>query len=203
MNRKVKRNILLLVCVLLVGGCAELGQYGSKSENLLEAGISDYLLSCLNDTYDLGAEEFTVNFKEAEEGLRTGNDLDELRFVCLSLHARAEYKQFKMGTEVLEQYIVEHPDSPEDIHGFRILVDRLDREIMSKWSAWKSLLEEKDELKVKVESSRGKIEQDEVLIEELQKEHEQDQVLILELQKQIEQLKNIENIIKSRETEQK
>ena len=202
MNQKVKKNILLFVCVLLVGGCAELGQYGAKSDNLLEPVITDYLLSCLNDTFDLGTEEFAVNFREAEDGLRTGNDLDKLRFVCLSLHANAEYKQFKMGTKVLEQYIAEHPDSPDAIQGFRIVVDRLDKEIMSKWSAWKSLLEEKDELKVKVESSRGKIEQDEVLIEELQKEHEQDQILILELQKQIEQLKNIENIIKSRETEQ-
>jgi cell division septum initiation protein DivIVA len=45
--------------------------------------------------------------------------------------------------------------------------------MMTKWSAWKSLLDEK---------------------KELMEENE-------ELQKQIEQLKNIENIIKSREPE--
>ncbi|MDH3783671.1 MAG: hypothetical protein OES33_13210, partial [Desulfobulbaceae bacterium] len=109
-------------------------------------------------------------------------------FICLSLHAKADYRQFKQGTRVLEQYVTEHPESPSEIKGLQILVDRLDIEIITKWSAWKSLLEENDELKVKVESSRGKL--------------EQNQVLIGELQNQIEQLKNIENIIKSRETEQ-
>ena len=128
--------------------------------------------------------------------------MDKLRFICLSLHAKADYKQFKQGANNLEQYIAEHPDSSGDIQGLKILVDRLDNEIMSKWSAWKSLLEEKDELKVKVESSRGKIEQNQILMEDLQRQHEQDQVLIEELQTQVEQLKNIENIIKKRETEQ-
>ncbi len=71
------------------------------------------------------------------------------------------------------KYIVEHPNSPDDIQGFQILVNRLDVEMMTKWSAWKSLLEDKKELMAEIE----------------------------ELQKQIEQLKNIENIIKSREPE--
>jgi hypothetical protein len=124
----------------------------------------------------------------AEDSLQRGNDLDKLNFICLSLHAKADYRQFKQGTRVLEQYVSEHPESPSEIKGLQILVDRLDIEIITKWSAWKSLLEENDELKVKVESSRGKL--------------EQNQVLIGELQNQIEQLKNIENIIKSRETEQ-
>ena len=60
-----------------------------------------------------------------------------------------------------------------------MLVDRLDEEIVNRWSAWKSLLNDKKELKAKVESLK---------------------VTIEEQQKQIDQLKNIENIIKSRET---
>jgi hypothetical protein len=156
----------------------------------------------LNDIHDIGPEEFSANFKMAEDSITMGNDRDKLNFICLSLHAKADYRQFKQGTRVLEQYIVEHPDSPGDIQGFQILIDRLDKEIITKWSAWKSLLEENDELKVKVESSRGKLEQDRVLIEKMQKQLVQDQALILELQNQIEQLKNIETIIKSRETEQ-
>ena len=144
----------------------------------------------------------SANFKMAEDVLLRGNDLDKLNFICLSLHAKADYRQFKQGTRVLEQYVTEHPESQSDIKGLQILVDRLDKEIITKWSAWKSLLEENDELKAKVESSRGKLAQDQVLIEKLQKQLAQDQVLIGELQNQIEQLKNIENIIKSRETEQ-
>ena len=202
MNLIVKRNILLFVCVLLLGGCAELRQYNSEPVNLREPTVTDYLLSCLNDTHKMEAEEFSANFETAEDSLQGGNDLDKLRFICLSLHAKADYKQFKQGANNLEQYIAEHPDSSGDIQGLKILVDRLDNEILSKWSAWKSLLEEKDELKVKVESSRGKIEQNQILMEDLQRQHEQDQVLIEELQTQVEQLKNIENIIKKRETEQ-
>jgi hypothetical protein len=200
MNKIVKRNILLVVCVLLLGGCVGSGPYNSDSVNLPEPDDTDsvnlpepddtdYLLSCLNDMHDIGPEEFSANFQMAENTLQRGNDPDKLRFICLSLHAKADYKQFKEGTKVLEQYIAEHPGSPESIQGFQILVNRLDKEMVTKWSAWKSLLEENDALKAKVESLRVK--------------REQDQVFIEELQKQIEQLKNIENIIKSRETEQK
>jgi len=202
MSQIVKKNILLFVCVLLLGGCAELRPYSPESAGLREPKVTDFLLSCLNDIHDIGSEEFSANFKMAEDSLQRGNDLDKLNFICLSLHAKADYRQFKQGTRVLEQYVTEHPESPSDIKGLQILVDRLDIEIITKWSAWKSLLEENDELKTKVESSRGKLEQDQVLIEKLQKQLAQDQVLIGELQNQIEQLKNIENIIKSRETEQ-
>ena len=174
MNQMVIRNILLLVCILLMGGCAELSQYSSGSGDIREPNVTNYLLSCLNDIQDIGPEEFATNFEMAEDGLQRGRNLDKLRFICLSLHADADYQQFKQGTKVLEQYIAEHPNSPDDIQGFQILVDRLDVEIMTKWSAWKSLREDKEELTAEIE----------------------------ELQKQIEQLKNIENIIKSRETEQ-
>jgi len=188
MNQVVKKNIVLLVCILLLGGCAELRQSGSGSGNLYEPNDIHYILSCLNSVQHLEPEEFAANFEMAEAGLQDGRDQDTLRFICLSLHAKADYKQFKQGMTMLEQYIVEHPDSPDDMQGFKILADRLDEEMMDKWSAWKSLLEDKKELTAEVEA--------------LQRKFEKDQILIEELQKQIEQLKNIENIIKSRETEQ-
>ena len=165
-----------------------MNQYSSGSGDIREPNVTNYLLSCLNDIQDIGPEEFAANFEMAENGLQRGRDQDKLRFICLSLHAGADYQQFKEGTKVLEQYIAEHPNSPDDIQGFQILVNRLDVEMMTKWSAWKSLLEDKKELIAEVDSLQEKLEQDQVLIEELQT--------------QIEQLKNIENIIKSRETEQ-
>ena len=90
-------------------------------------------------------------------------------------------KKFKHGSNVLKQYFVEHPDLGKDLQGIRILIDRLDDEIMNRWSVWKSLLNDKKELNVEVESLKVKID---------------------EQQKQIDQLKNIENIIKSREAKQ-
>jgi hypothetical protein len=188
MKQTMKRNILLLVCILLLGGCADLRHSGSGSGNLIKQDDTYYLLSCLNDIQNIEPEDFAANFEMAEAELQYGSDQDTLRFICLSLHAKADYKQFKQGTKVLEQFIAKHPESPDDIQGFQILVDRIDEEIINKWSAWKSLLEDKKELKTEVESLQGNLEEDQIVIEELQK--------------QIEQLKNIENIIKSRETEQ-
>jgi hypothetical protein len=217
MNHVVKKNILLLVCVLLLTGCAELRQqFGSKPEgsaelsqqqgfkpegsaelsqqqgfkpfSLNEKNFADHLLSCLNDIYDIDPKEFAVIFERAENRLQYGRDQDKLRFICLSLHPKAEHKQFKQGTKVLEQYIAQHPDSGGEIQGLRVLIDRLDMEIQTKWSAWKSLQKDNEALTAEVKS--------------LQEKHDKDQVLIEELQKQIEQLKNIENIIKSREPEQ-
>ena len=114
----------------------------------------------------------------AEEALKQERKLDMLRFICLSLNEKADYKQFKHGTEAFDQFLVDFPESGDDMHGLRILVNQLDEEILNRWSAWKSLLNDKKELKAEVESLNVKIE---------------------EQQKQIEQLKNIENIIKSRE----
>ena len=178
----------MLICVLLLAGCAELKQYSSASGDIPEPKAVNYLLSCLNEIQGIGPEEFTTTFEKAEADLQRGRNLDKLRFICVSLHADADYQQLKKGTSVLEQYITEQTNSPDDIKGFQILVDRLDVAIMTKWSAWKSLSEDKKALSAEVESLQEKLEQDEVLIEELQK--------------QIEQLKNIENIIESRETDQ-
>ena len=61
---------------------------------------------------------------------------------------------------------------------------------VNRWSAWKSLLNDKKELKAEVESLR----------KELKAKIESLNITVEEQQKQIEQLKNIENIIKSRET---
>jgi hypothetical protein len=193
MNQMVKRIIILLGLFLLLGGCAELLQHRAEPErvepeSLPKADFTNHILSCLNDTYDIGPEEFAAKFETAEERLQYGRDQDKLRFICLSLHPKAEYKQLKQGTIVLEQYIAKNPDSAGDIQGLQVLLDRLDMEIKTKWSAWKSLQKDNEALTTEVKS--------------LQEKHDKDQVLIEELHKQIEQLKNIENIIKSRETEQ-
>ena len=189
MNQNVKINILLVVCVFLLGGCAELRQYISKPVDLLEPNVTNYLLSCLNDIQDIGPEEFVDNFKMAEKGLQRGRTRDKLRFICVSLHAKADYKQFKQGTRAFEQYFVEHPNTKNNIHqGFKILLDRLDEEMMNNRSVLKSMDEDKKEFSAEVKSLQGR------LVESQRR--------LVESQKQIEQLKNIENIIESRETEQ-
>lgn len=176
----MKKYIFLLCAVVVLGGCAA---WKPNDWQRLEPIVvlssfgSNYLLSCLNDMQSLERQDFDAQFKMAEAGLKHGRKLDKLRFVCLSLNEKADYKQFKRGVDVLGQYIEDYPDSKEDMQGVQILVNRLDEEIMNRWSAWKSLLKDKEKLSAEVESLK---------------------VRINEQQKQIEQLKNIENIIKSR-----
>lgn len=179
---------LLLVCIVMLNGCAKKQQQPPPPEVDLEPVVvyqslgTNYLLSCLNDSKSIGRGAFDFNFEIAEKELQDGKDTDKLRFICLSFNEKADHKQFKQGLTVLEQYIKEHPDAGEDILGFQVLAERLNQEIMNRWSAWRTLLNDKKKLGAEVESLRFRNE---------------------ELQKQIEDLKNIDDIIKSRETEQR
>ncbi|MHB8789167.1 MAG: coiled-coil domain-containing protein [Desulfobulbaceae bacterium] len=191
----MNKYTLLLVCVVMLGGCAKQQQPPPPPEVALEPIVvyqslgTNYLLSCLHDSKDIGRGAFDFNFEVAEKELQDGKDTDTLRFICLSLNEKADHKQLKRGLEVLEQYIKEHPDAGEDVLGVQILADRLNQEILNRWSAWRTLLNDKKKLSAEVESLSAEA-------ESLRLRNE-------ELQKQIEQLKNIDDIMKSRETEQR
>lgn len=183
----MNKYTLLFVCVVMSGGCAikqqqQLPEVALEPIVVYQSLATNYLLSCLNDSKNIGRGAFDFNFEVAEKELQDGKDTDTLRFICLSLNEKADHKQFKRGLEVLEQYIKEHPNAGEDILGFQVLADRLNQEILNRWSAWRTLLNDKKKLSAEVESLRLRNE---------------------ELQKQIEQLKNIDDIMKSRETEQR
>ncbi len=171
--------------LLLLGGCTAIGPTAVWEDGtLLEPLVvfpsfsNNYLMSCLSETESLDRKEFTAQFEVAEQRLQSGHDMDALRFVCLSFNNLADYKQFKEGVRVLDKYFADHPNLGEDMYGVRVLVERIDEEILNRWSAWKSLLNDKKELTAEVESLK---------------------VRVAEQQKQIEQLKNIEPILKSRE----
>jgi len=200
----MKKYILFLCAISCLGGCTQfkmdicenICKNDSENTRLVEPIVvfpsrdSNYLLSCLGDTQTLKRQDFDSQFKLAASNLPHGQELDKLHFICLSLNEKADYKQFKHGTRILDQYLADHPDSGTDMQGIRLLLARLDEEIINRWSAWKSLLNDKKELKTQVKS----------LKKELKIQVDSLKVTIEEQQKQIEQLKNIENIIKSRET---
>jgi len=199
----MKKYILLFCTISCLGGCAQLKndicknicENDNKNTRLVEPIVvfpsrdSNYLLSCLGDTQSLNRQDFDSQFGLAASNLPHGQELDKLHFICLSLNEKADYKQFKHGTRVLDQYLADHPDSGTDMQGIRLLLARLDEEIINRWSAWKSLLNDKKELRTQVESLKN---ERKIQVNSLK-------VTIKEQQKQIEQLKNIENIIKSRE----
>jgi chromosome segregation ATPase len=193
------RLFLFFLCgSFLLGGCVAANRQTAGLDELLEptvvfrASDSGYILSCLQELGSLHSKEFNAYFSATEARLENGDDEDQLRFICLSLSTKANYKQFKQGEGLLEQYIKEHPDSQKEMAGLRALVDRLDQAKVTRWSSRKKMLDEKEELEAEVAALQARI-------ETLQGEHEQDTVRIKELRNQIEQLKNIENIIKNRE----
>lgn len=177
------KHIFIFCCsLILLGGCVDwrLSEWERlKPIVIVPSFNSNYLLSCLSDMQGLKQEEFNAEYESVEKDLRYDRSLDKLRFVCLSLNEKADYKKFALGKKVLDQYLLDYPESDDDMKGLQILVDRLDEEILNRWSAWKSLLNDKKELKTEVQTLKNRVEAQ---------------------QKQIEQLKNIENIIKSRET---
>ncbi len=193
------RYILLFLCwAFVLSGCVAVNRQSAETNEQLEPTVvfrpaaGSYILSCLEDLSSIRSKEFNDFFQTAEGQLSSGSDEDTLRFICLSLSVKANYKQFKQGTEALEQYIVDHPDSREEMVGLLGLVGRLDQAKIARWSGRKKMLDEKEELEGEVTTLQTKI-------KTMQTESEQDKVRIQELRNQIEQLKNIENIIKNRE----
>lgn len=191
-------NSFLLCWAVVLSGCVAAERQMLESTEELEPTIvfrpanSSYVLSCLQDLDRIKDKEFNLYFEAAKARLKKGTDEDQLRFICLSLNVNANYEQFKQGTDVLELYIKEHPDSREEMSGLLGLVGRLDQAKVSRWTSRKKMLDEKEELENEVARLQAEV-------ETLQAQAEQDKLRIQELRNQIEQLKNIENIIKNRE----
>lgn len=179
-------------------GCAPLGSNPSIYSGSQEATVvfhpsdSNNLLSCLQESQGLSRGDFTLYYKQVAEKKELGGDAESLRFVCLSLHKYASYNQFKEGLAVFDQYVEEHPDERTSLMGLSLLMKRIKKEKINRWSQRNKLMDEREVLE---DENRELLE----TVAELEKTIEQDQSRISELQKQIEQLKNIENIIKNRE----
>ncbi|HEB68649.1 MAG TPA: hypothetical protein ENI88_03400 [Desulfobulbus sp.] len=194
----MKCTVLILCSAFILGGCVATGRQTAETNEQLEPTVvfrptaGSYILSCLEDLGSLRSKEFNDYFRAAEGQLANGSDEDTLRFICLSLSVKANYKQFKEGSEALDHYIVDHPDDRKEMVGLRGLVSRLDQAKIARWSGRKKMLDEKEELEGEVTTLQEEI-------KKMQAESEQDKVRIQELRNQIEQLKNIENIIKNRE----
>jgi DNA repair exonuclease SbcCD ATPase subunit len=187
-----------LSVVVLLSGCVATGRQPEGPQRAPEPTVvfrpaaGSYILSCLENLGSMRSKEFNSYFATEEAQLENSTDEDRLRFICLSLNIKANYKQFKKGEAVLEQYIKEHPDSHDEMAGLLGLVARLDQAKVTRWSNRKKMIDEKEEMEGEVSVLQEEI-------KALQGECEQDKAKNQELRNQIEQLKNIENIIKNRE----
>lgn len=185
--------VVLSVLFLSIGGCVQSGQHNKGSLSaisptvIFEPSDCSYLLSCVNELQGLKKKKFNHFLEESASRLKGGGDKDTLRFICMSMHSKAGYKQARKGEKLLQQYIDEHPDASGDMKGLLALFSRLNQ-------SRGSLLSGNDSKKIIAE--RDNLAKD---VEDLQLVIKRDQGRIQELQSQIDQLKNIENIIKNRE----
>jgi hypothetical protein len=187
-----KLLVLPVVIFFFISGCVQSGQHkGSRSTVpptvIFEPSDCSYLLSCLNELQGLKKKKFNHFMQESASRLKGGGEKDTLRFICMSMHKKAGYKQARKGEKLLKQYIDEHPDASGDMKGLLTLFRRLNQARGSRQAGndIKKIIVERDELAKEVENLKLMI--------------KRDQGRILELQSQIDQLKNIENIIKNRE----
>ncbi len=187
----MKSTCICLLLAFFLVGCAELGTQGNGSAGksvpavVFQSTDASYILACMEELQGIKRSEFNRYFKTLAAGIDQRPDRDKLRLICLSLNPKASYKQFRLGFTLLQRYIESHPENRADLKGLLALAARLDQAKIQRWTGRKKLEEEKKGLEQK--------------IDELNNELQQREVRIHELQQQIEQLKNIENIIKSRE----
>jgi len=189
---------LLVLVSLGTHGCAQLTQQGGALQGVHPATVifaptnCDTLMSCLEQSRELSRNDFKVQYKRVEDEFARDADGKSLEFICLSLHRYSSYKQMKRGMKVLEDYIQLHPGESESLKGLLLLVQRIDREKINRWSQHNRLMDELEAL----EADNQELSK---TLASYEQQQEQDVKRIAELQKQIEQLKNIENIIKNRE----
>ncbi|MBM9538111.1 hypothetical protein [Desulfobulbus alkaliphilus] len=181
----------------LVSGCVGLMPGSSLPDQpgatvIFQPSETDMILSCLAEREGLTRNEMRAEYAVIEEQV-SGNDTDSIpHLICLSLHRQASYQQFKDGMEYLADLIDAKPDQAASLRGILILAQRIDREKISRWTLANRNLDEKEGLEAE---NRELLERNEAL----KNNAVQDQARITELQNQIEQLKDIENILKSRE----
>jgi hypothetical protein len=190
-----------VVAIVLVGclfsGCAVLVPSPPdqlETEVIVQPSDADMILSCLAEQEDLTRNEMRERYAVIE-GQISGKDNEDdkiLDLICLSLHRQASYQQFKDGMEYLAARIDIYLNQAPALQGILILAQRIDREKISRWTLANRHLDEKEGLEAE---NKELLEHNQLL----QANALQDQARITELQKQIEQLKDIENILKSRE----
>ena len=189
-------SFFIILSGLLLSSCA--GDFWTRSSPdpspkpvVSSPAGADTILSCLVEQQKMSRKEFKAAYKTVSAQAAEGADTDTLRLICLSLHDHASLKQLKFGMETLANYIKNHPDDA-NLQGMHVLMQRIEKEVMSKWAQSNRKLEEKEGLEA---GNKEVLERNEAL----EKGAVQDRERIKELQGQIEQLKNIENIIKDRE----
>ncbi|MDX9835866.1 MAG: hypothetical protein RBT36_11750 [Desulfobulbus sp.] len=159
---------------------------------VLQESTVSVILSCLEENRDLSRQDQRSAYADLEKQANSGADTQTLRLACLGLHERATYRQFRRSIELVTGWTTARPDEATSLNGLLAVLKWLDRERVARWMQHREQAAEKKKLTAENAQLTERIG-----LFELQAE--QDRVRIGELQQQIEQLKNIENIIKTRE----
>ena len=185
-----------LACLVLAG-CSLSGTRpspdGLKPQLIFQPTNVDKVLACMQETRTLTGKAFREAFAAAaKQGAEGAEDGADLRLICLSLHENARHSQFRTGLQAVDAHVRSHPEESEGMRGLLLLMQRLDKERVSRWAQRNKWLEEKEEL----DGENKRLLERNGHLEQVTEQH---LGRIQDLQNQIEQLKNIENIIKDRD----
>ncbi|MGI6656349.1 MAG: hypothetical protein ACOX5Z_05930 [Desulfobulbus sp.] len=185
-------GVIVSACVLY--GCAG-GQEKAKAPEPVVAPPleAEAILTCYADQPKMTRKEFGKAYRAAAKRYSTEATVENARsLICLSLHPYATTKQLTDGIEQISLHAKQHPESNDGLRGLKKMMERINKERSTRWALSTRTAEKKANF---ADENRSLQEQNAQLLQAA----EQDQEKIIELQLQIEQLKNIENIIKSRE----
>lgn len=189
--------IIAAMAVLVLAGCSLSGSQPSrdtlKQQTVAQVSGAEKVLACMEETRSLSGKSFREAFEAGtKQAAESRADEALLRLVCLSLHENARHSQFRVGIETAKGYVSAHPEESGGTRGLLLLMQRLDKERVARWTQRNRWLEEKEGLE---EENKRLMEKN----SQLEQAAEQHRGRVQDLQKQIEQLKNIENIIKERD----
>ena len=94
----MNKYIIIFCSVICLCGCAELRPYDPENARVLEPIVvvpsfgSNYLLSCLKETQNLGRKKFDNELEKAKAKLDNGRERDKLHFICRRGNEKAEYR---------------------------------------------------------------------------------------------------------------
>ncbi|MDD2465718.1 MAG: hypothetical protein PHI97_17100 [Desulfobulbus sp.] len=188
---------IIIAALFLLTSCSHMGGDKSTDSHLgdhsLQQSPSETLLTCLQNNWEISRKEYKRAYKSAQEEFEARQSAyNTLHLVCLKVHPLARYSHFREGIKQLSAFREKHPADTSGLGGLEHLLQRLDRERMTRWNLSNKISDEKQDLTLE---NKELLERN----QQLKQAADQDRQRLEELKKQIEQLKNIESIIKNRE----
>ena len=147
---------LLFFCGNLLAGCTGLNKTPIKvqaleTELISPSTITGTILACVDKHNALTRKEFEQAYSEALQENSLDEDSNFLPVVCLGLTPNASYKQFLKSTDIIAEYIVDHPYETSDLNGLHSLLIRQNKTKMRWQYKYRKIRSEKKSLEIQID----------------------------------------------------